>query len=268
MTSPLGLPKSAWINSFHYSMTGGFPPVPRVGDCIYRPDLSGTWHTWNGSLWISSANIAANVSIAGTLSVTSGSETVGSNSAGEASIAMNQGPASAGSGTGFRFQTNSVEFWRTYMPSALSGSSAYIIRDQINGRTHVTYSAGATSLLAATDFASSVYVGGQLSAVGNLSTSGSTTSANDVSVTTAGQGLKVKEGSNAKSGVATLVAGVATVSNTSITAISRIQVTSQVDGGTPGYLRVSARVVGTSFTVRSGSATDTSTFAYFIVEPS
>lgn len=83
----------------------------------------------------------------------------------------------------------------------------------------------------------------------------------------AGRGLRVKEGSNAKQGTATLVAGAATVSNTSVTANSRIFLTSQADGGTPGWLRVSARTASTSFTITSSSGTDTSTVAYQIFEP-
>jgi hypothetical protein len=82
-----------------------------------------------------------------------------------------------------------------------------------------------------------------------------------------GAGLRVKEGSNAKQGTATLVGGTVTVANTSVTANSRIFLTSQSDGGTPGFLRVSARVAGTSFTITSGSASDTSTVAYEIFEP-
>lgn len=88
-----------------------------------------------------------------------------------------------------------------------------------------------------------------------------------LSVTTAGQGLAVKEGSNAKQGTATLVAGSAVVANTSVTANSRILLTSNADGGTPGFLRVSARTAGTSFTITSSSGTDTSTVAYQIFEP-
>lgn len=89
----------------------------------------------------------------------------------------------------------------------------------------------------------------------------------DVAIMTAGKGLQVREGTNAKSGTVTLVGGTATVANTSVTATSRIQLTSQADGGTPGWLRVSARTAGTSFTITSSSASDTSTVAYFIVEP-
>lgn len=84
---------------------------------------------------------------------------------------------------------------------------------------------------------------------------------------TVGMGHRVKEGSNAKQGIATLVAGAVTVSNSNITANSRIFLTSQIDGGTPGFIRVSARVAGTSFTITSSSGTDTSTVAYEIFEP-
>lgn len=81
------------------------------------------------------------------------------------------------------------------------------------------------------------------------------------------QGFQTAEGANAKQGTGTLVAGSLVVANTSVTANSRIFLTSQADGGTPGFLRVSARTPGTSFTVTSSSAADTSTFAYEIFEP-
>jgi hypothetical protein len=80
-------------------------------------------------------------------------------------------------------------------------------------------------------------------------------------------GLTVAEGTDAKMGTATLVAGEAVVANESVTANSRILLTSQVDGGTPGFLRVSARTAGTGFTITSSSNTDTSTVAYVIIEP-
>ncbi len=90
--------------------------------------------------------------------------------------------------------------------------------------------------------------------------------ATTLNIGTAGGGLSVKEGANARSGTSVLVAGTVTVANTSVTANSRIQLTSQVDGGTPGFLRVSARTPGTSFTITSSSNTDTSTVAWFMVE--
>jgi hypothetical protein len=119
-------------------------------------------------------------------------------------------------------------------------------------------------------------VPGTLAIAGNLSTTGLTSitaggnlisQLGDLDIQTAGHGLKVKEGSNAKQGT-TVLAGATTtvVANTSVTANSRIFLTSQVDGGTPGFIRVSAVSAGTSFTI-SALATDTSTVAYEIFEP-
>jgi hypothetical protein len=83
-----------------------------------------------------------------------------------------------------------------------------------------------------------------------------------------GRGVKIAEGANAKQSTATLVAATVTVSNTSVTANSRIFLTAQNSGtGTAGALRVSARTAGASFAVTSTSTTDNSTFAYEIIEP-
>jgi hypothetical protein len=69
-------------------------------------------------------------------------------------------------------------------------------------------------------------------------------------------------------GTATLSgSGTATVADTTVTANSIIMLTSQVDGGTPGWLRVSARTAGTNFTITSSSATDTSTVGWVMIEP-
>ena len=79
--------------------------------------------------------------------------------------------------------------------------------------------------------------------------------------------LKVSEVANGKQGVATLVAGTVIVANTSITATSRIILTPQETGLFTGSLRVSARTVGTSFTILSTVLTDTAKVAYEIFEP-
>ena len=87
-------------------------------------------------------------------------------------------------------------------------------------------------------------------------------------VEVAGKGLTVKGGANARIGTAILVGGTVTVANTNITAQSRILVTSQVDGGVVGFLRVNNIVAGVSFDIVSSNALDTSTVAYWIVEES
>lgn len=79
--------------------------------------------------------------------------------------------------------------------------------------------------------------------------------------------LKVVESTNGSMGVATLVNGTVTVANTRVTANSRIFLSVQTPGGTPGAaLRVSARTPGTSFAI-STAAGDTSVVAWLIVEP-
>lgn len=80
-------------------------------------------------------------------------------------------------------------------------------------------------------------------------------------------GLKIDEGSNKRMGTATLTSGTVTVSTTAVTANSRIFLTPQAAAGTPGWLRVSARTAGTSFTVTSSSGSDASMFAWMLVEP-
>lgn len=84
---------------------------------------------------------------------------------------------------------------------------------------------------------------------------------------TIGGGVRIKEGTNARMGTATLVAGTVVVSTTAVTANSRIFLTGQNTGGTAGALRVSARTAGTSFTITSTSGTDTGAVAWMIVEP-
>jgi hypothetical protein len=87
-----------------------------------------------------------------------------------------------------------------------------------------------------------------------------------ISTTVAGSGLTVKGGTNAKIGVATLVAGTVTVANTAVTANSRIFYNQQ-SGALTGIVTI-AITAGTGFTLTSTINTDTAVIAYFIVEQS
>lgn len=91
----------------------------------------------------------------------------------------------------------------------------------------------------------------------------------NVGVGTAGDGFRVKEGSNAKQGVATLVAGTLVVANTSVTTVSRIFITPQSLGTItlPASYAITARTAGTSFTITSSAVTDTSSVAWEMFEP-
>jgi hypothetical protein len=85
--------------------------------------------------------------------------------------------------------------------------------------------------------------------------------------TAAGAGSWVQVGAG-QQGEVDLVGGTKVVANTSITAASRIFLTPQADnGGTPGWLRISARTPGQDFTILSSEALDVSTVAYHIHEP-
>jgi hypothetical protein len=71
--------------------------------------------------------------------------------------------------------------------------------------------------------------------------------------------------SGPSSGTATLVGGTVTVSDTNVTANTVIAVWHQAQAGTTGALYVSAKSVGTSFTVKSTSGTDTSVVFYRVL---
>ena len=96
---------------------------------------------------------------------------------------------------------------------------------------------------------------------GNIVTGG------DISSSTVGKGLKIKEGTNATMGTATLSGGAQTIATTAVTTSSRIFLTTQSLGGTAGALYVSSVTGGSGFNVTSTSVLDTSTFAWMIVEP-
>lgn len=97
----------------------------------------------------------------------------------------------------------------------------------------------------------------------------------NISTVNAGFGFNVKEGTNARMGLATLVSGEITVNTTKVTANSRIFLTAQdAISGACGELCVSARTAGTSFTITSIDpmsgdtvTNDTRQIAWIIFEP-
>lgn len=79
--------------------------------------------------------------------------------------------------------------------------------------------------------------------------------------------LSLKDGTNKRMGQSTLVGGTVVVSNTSVTASTRIFLSHANTSGTLGHLYISARVASTSFTITSSSGTDTSTVNWLLIEP-
>lgn len=88
----------------------------------------------------------------------------------------------------------------------------------------------------------------------------------NVNLTTAGNKLLIATGSNASAGTGTLSGGTVTISTTAVTASSLIFITDTNSSTTNvGSLTVSAKSAGTSFTVTSTNASDTSTFNWLII---
>ncbi len=91
----------------------------------------------------------------------------------------------------------------------------------------------------------------------------------NLSIETVGKGIDIKEGTNARMGVATLSGGTVTVSTTQVTATSRIYLTPQNSGGSGsvGAVSVRTRTAGTSFDIQSSDDTDDRDIAWMIVNP-
>jgi len=91
----------------------------------------------------------------------------------------------------------------------------------------------------------------------------------NIAIMAAGNGVKIKTGTNATAGTATLVAGTVTISTTKVTANSIILLTPQTLGTIlrPTGVGVTARTAGTSFVITSMDITDTSIIGWIIIEP-
>lgn len=147
-----------------------------------------------------------------------------------------------------------------------SGTHALFANMVINP---VSITAGSGALTSS----ASLYINGAASgAVTNYSlwvASGVTRLDGDLKLSTAGNGLYIKEGSNATMGTGTLSAGTLVISNTKVTANSEIFLTDKGGGvlANIGALNISAKSAGVSFTVSSSNALDTSAFSWIIIEP-
>lgn len=82
-------------------------------------------------------------------------------------------------------------------------------------------------------------------------------------------GLEITEpnvGAN-RQGLAVLVAGTTVVATTAVAINSRVFLTTNTPGGTVGFVHVSARTPGVSFTITSSSGADTSSVAWILSKP-
>ncbi len=82
-----------------------------------------------------------------------------------------------------------------------------------------------------------------------------------------GGGIQIKEGLNARMGIALLINGIVVVNNNTVSNTTRIFLTHQSLSGAFGAVAVSARTAGVSFQILSLSAADNGIVAWMMIEP-
>lgn len=152
-----------------------------------------------------------------------------------------------------------------------AAGTAWVDALSLNGSDVPTF-AGAVTATTSITATTSVNAGTTITA-----TAGDITATNgNMIMSTAGKGLKVKEGSNARMGSATLTSGTVTVSNTSVTANTRIYLSRYAANGSTaiGALSVGTVSASTSFVISALAEADgttktgdTSIVHWFLVEP-
>lgn len=198
-----------------------------------------------GSATIITPNGVSNVNGAN-LDLLSGNGGSGSGTGGEINVTAGNAPGSGNGGI--------IQFTAGNAAGAGSGGGVGFVAGSgsTNGQIEFDTNAGSTPLA--------------IFGVGGLDVCGFTA---DVKLQNAGNGIYIKEGSNATMGLATLVGGTVTVNTTKVTANSRIFLTAQDISGVAIFSAygISARAPGTSFTITASSALDTSDIAWQIIEP-
>ncbi len=116
------------------------------------------------------------------------------------------------------------------------------------------------------DGRSGVYIGKEKA--GYLTVGGWMSSNSGVGLAQGARLVMVEGGTASRMGAITLVNGQATVRTTSVKANSRIFLTPQQDGGVPGTVRVSSRIAGSSFVIKSSSSSDRGVIGWVMVDPS
>lgn len=88
----------------------------------------------------------------------------------------------------------------------------------------------------------------------------------DVVIQDAGKGIRIKSGANARAGISQLSGGTLTINNNTITSNTLIFAFPLFPSGAVSALAVTARSLGTSFTVTSANGSDASFFSWLLVE--
>lgn len=153
--------------------------------------------------------------------------------------------------------SNGISGFGTNVATALAVNVGSAGAPVVNGGVLGTPSSGTVTNLTGT---ASININGTVGA-----TTPSTIQSTGITQT-AGSTLSISSGTNQRAGNLTLVAGTVTVSNTTVTANTIVQLTRKTSGGTIGTAITYTVSTGNSFTVNSDNILDTSTFSYFLIE--
>jgi len=141
-------------------------------------------------------------------------------------------------------------------------SSTVFLGASITAKQQNTWTSTASTRNGQLDFATST--AGTGSTKLSVKSDEVTITAVDLKFASLGKGIYLKAGANCRLGTVTLVAGGATVSNTTVAATDHIFFSLRTVGGTPALMPTYAVTPGSQFTV-TATATDTSTYDWFIV---
>lgn len=169
---------------------------------------------------------------------------------------LSVGRNSAGSGIG-------IAGYFTQDTAALSTSvAATVLFDNGNQANAITLWKDAGTTVAQIADGGAMRIGDATTPTDKLEVTG------NIALTTAGNKIKIKSGSNASVGSATLVGGTVTVNTTAVTANSQIFCTVQTLGtvSLAKPIAVTTKTAGTSFVITSADATDTSVISWWIID--
>ncbi|MFI1607860.1 glycosyl hydrolase family 28-related protein [Streptomyces griseofuscus] len=159
-----------------------------------------------------------------------------------------------------------------FTSEASDGTSVWLTNSAtgvvLNGVTEVSPGSGATTCVRADTGTIATVLGLTAVKANVLSGTVNRIDPGDGSLVAAGRTVVPSGGTAARMGTAVMAAGTVTVNTTAVGASSVVQLTIQTPGGTVGSPYVNARTAGTSFTIKSTSASDTSTVGWRILDPS
>ena len=189
---------------------------------------------------------------------------------------------SAGEDSGVIFHSNGAVEWKSQEITVTPGSTAFVINDgqafnrfEIDSTGQMKWGSGvvAPDTFMFRSAADQLFVDSAFKVTGFTELEGAQTAGSltvfggEFRLGTPQTTIQMAQGANGNSGVATLVAGTVTVNTDQVTADSQIHLTGQNVSGTVGELSISAKVAGVSFTITSGSALDTRSIAWLIIDP-